>query len=301
MRNWLKRWQFVDGAVQRLVAWAAFVTIVAAAFGAAVAGMSWVTNSIAALASYGWGVPVLVAIGIVLVIVVALSFAAVPAARAWRTFYPIKAVRITDSDTKTATPASDGDELAIIRGQIDEVNANAAQARRDIVTTMSNLALDTNRDLKATNEKIETLANLISHQDKSFATRIDLLIRALRARDAKRDVLLPNDKVAMSLGKPLVEAKSDTYPDAASWLSDYQRWNDAMHAIDYLMGQWAKGVSPLFDLKERHYKNSPMPPENIKTDDTIIPFKTVWHVQSSYSNQRDGLFAFLNEKAIFPG
>jgi hypothetical protein len=299
MPNWLN-WKSIDGTAQQVGGWAGAITAALTAFAAAVALMTWVANSITALANYGWGVPVLVAIGVVLVIVVALSFAAVPAARAWRTFHPLKVAPDSNTETETATPASDGDELAIIRGQIDEVSANAAHARRDIVTTMTNLAQDTNRDLKATNEKIETLANLISYQDKSFATRIDSLIRALRACDAKRDVLLPNDKVAMSLGKPLVEAKPDTYLDAASWLSDYKRWNDAMHAIDYLMGQWANGSSPLFDLKERHYKNSPMPPENIKTDDTIIPFKTVWHVQSSYANQRDGLFTFLSEQAIFP-
>jgi hypothetical protein len=41
------------------------------------------------MATYGWGVPVLVAIGIVLVIVVGLSFAALPAAKAWRAYHPL--------------------------------------------------------------------------------------------------------------------------------------------------------------------------------------------------------------------
>ena len=163
MPNWLN-WKLIDSTAQRVGGWAGAI---AAAFAAAVAIMTWVANSITALAGYGWGVPVLVAIGVVLMIVVALSFAAVPTARAWRTFYPLKAAPDSNTETETAMPTSDGDELAIIRSQIDEVSANAAQARRDIVTTMNNLALDSDKGLKAANTKITGIeANLGKNSTK---------------------------------------------------------------------------------------------------------------------------------------
>jgi len=147
-------------------------------------------------------------------------------------------------------------------------------------------------------------AGLTEHK-RVVASGTYLLIRALRAREAMREIVIPNDQIAMALGKRLTDAKAIDYPDFESWLSDYQRWNAAVRAIDRLMMEWTRKPSyepvSLFDLEWRHFQNSPMPPENIRTDDTIIPFKTVWHIQSSYANQRDGVFSFFNEKSAYPG
>jgi hypothetical protein len=152
---------------------------------------------------------------------------------------------------------------------------------------------------------IKTLVDRFSTHERVVASGTRLLIRGICARDDRRFILIPNDKIAMSLGKRLVEAKVADYPDATSWLPDYQTWEAATRTIDKLMIDWTKEApdmyTSLFKLERRHFANSPMPPDNIRSDDTIIPFKTVWHVQSSYANQRDGFFALLDERAVLPG
>jgi hypothetical protein len=86
--NWLT-WRSADSAAQRLGLYAAAIGAILAVYAVAVAAVSWITSSIAFLTQYGWGVPVLAAMGIVLVIVVVLSVAAVPAAVAWRKYHPL--------------------------------------------------------------------------------------------------------------------------------------------------------------------------------------------------------------------
>jgi hypothetical protein len=109
----------------------------------------------------------------------------------------------------------------------------------------------------------------------------------------------------MALGKRLAEAKVEDYSDPASWLADYQKWHTAIRVIDRLIASWAEaegfeGYARLLDLEPRHFHHSPMPPQNIRTDDTIIHFKTAWHAQSSYANQRDGIFAFFETLTALP-
>jgi hypothetical protein len=86
--------------------------IIAGAFAGAVAAMTWVTSSIAFLSQYGWGLPVLVAVGVVLMIVIGLSFAAVPAIEAWHRYRPNrepeagKAKHASTSTAPVTPPAS---------------------------------------------------------------------------------------------------------------------------------------------------------------------------------------------------
>jgi hypothetical protein len=49
---------------------------------------------------------------------------------------------------------SDKDELATLRGQIDEVSSDLAAARNSIVTTFTNLALGQDKRLDSINDKI---------------------------------------------------------------------------------------------------------------------------------------------------
>jgi hypothetical protein len=303
MPDWRERWQFIDGSAQRLGGWAGAIGAIVAAFGAAVYAMTGVTNSISALAAYGWGVPVLVAIGIVLVIVVGLSFAALPAAKAWRAYHPLAPPAATSVKPVAQLPETAAwEELKSSVGSLARKLEVFQLALPPLEQQSRELADIVRRDIQTS---LKTLVERVSTHERVVASGTYLLIRALRARDAMREILIPNDKIAISLGKRLAEAKATDYPDPASWLSDYQHWNAATRAIDRLMMEWTRSPSyepvSLFDLEGRHFQNSPMPPENIRADDTIIPFKTVWYVQSSYANQRDGAFSFFNERITYPG
>jgi len=293
-------------------------------YAVAVAVVSWVTHSISTLAAYGWGLPVLVAMGIVLAVVMGLSFAALPAAKAWRAYHPLlpmNPIQLSETTTEIAAKITDDQPFSgdrPWRAEIDGlgsalegyVDAVRGDLKKDIVR-LNELGVAQHQVSEAFRTQFKELQNavkaleerLVTHE-RVVASGTHLLIRALRARDAMREIIIPNDKTAMSLGKRLAEAKATDYPDPASWLADFQRWNEAAHAIDRLMMEWTRKPSyepvSLFDLEGRHFQNSPMPPENIRTDDTIFPFKTVWYVQSSYANQRDGAFSFFNERMVYP-
>lgn len=327
MQNWSDRWRVIRGFVLELHAWLALLGAIAVVFAAAVAVMSWVTNSISVLAAYGWGVPVLVAIGIVLVVVMGLSFAALPVAKAWRAYHPLPVPVAAASGTQL--PEIDARED--FKSAVDRLERKLEVLERAYATDLEQFNSRLSADIARLNQlgvsqheindvfrnqiqkiqfSLKTLTDRVSTHEQVVASGTHLLIRALRARDAMREILIPNDKIAMSLGKPLAVAKATDYPDSTSWLTDYERWKMAVRTIDQLMIEWtqgATGVAPgpatisLFDLKGHHFERSPMPPENIRTDDTIIPFKTVCWVQSSYANQRDGIFSFFNEKIAYPG
>jgi hypothetical protein len=315
-----------DDVAQRLGNYAGAIAAIAAAFAAAVAIVSWVTHSISALAAYGWGLPVLVAIGVVLVIVMGLGFAAVPAVEAWRKYHP--------PTTEPRSPLPDlspeighlqrqlevfiegrGKDLELLKLSLPPLE----QQGRDLATRIDQFGADivrlnelgvsqhqVNDDIRAKLDRQGGAQAVILADLRNLERKFGFFIKAIRAGDAQRDVLLPNDKTAMVLGKRLAEAKAVDYADPASWLSDYQQWHTAARVIDHLVVSWAKaegfgGYAPLLDLEPRHFQHSPMPPENIRTDDTIIPFKTVWHAQSSYGNQRDNIFSFFETLAAFPG
>jgi hypothetical protein len=76
-------------------------------------------------------------------------------------------VFLLDYRARTAANPLTGDKVATIACQIDALAANEAAARRDIVTTMTNLALGSNRELKSANDKITSIeANLGKNSTK---------------------------------------------------------------------------------------------------------------------------------------
>lgn len=304
MPIWLKKfWQFANGLVQGSAAWLALAVLVG---GAAVALMSWVTGSVSILANYGWGLPVLVAIGIVLAVILILSVAAI----AWRFFNPLTASPPAVVNAKNAETNPDigrierkMEVVEVSLEQQDKDMARLNQLHSELSHTFSSQFMDLQKKLNAIQIVVTALDEKVATQAQVVANGTRLLIRALRAREAMRETLKPNDQIAMSLGKQLMNPEA--YSSDQSWLADYHTWNQALRSIDQLMLTWTKAESSsygsLFDLKGHHYERAPMPPANIKSDDTIIPFKIVCQVQSTYANQRDGLFAFLHEKSVYPG
>jgi hypothetical protein len=330
MASWSDRWRVIRRGVLELHAWLALFGAIGVAFAAAVAGMSWLTKSITFLAQYGWGLPVIAAIGIVLVIVVGLSFAAVPIVEAWRRFRPLPPAIPQGAGTAVhsleATGIDPSLEIGRVERQIEVLKASLPpleQHGRDLVTRIDQLGADIvrlnelgvtqhqiNDDLRTKLDRQAGAQAVILTDLQKLETNLGYLIDAVRARDAIRYTLVPNDEIVMSLGRRLIEAAMTDYPDSASWLSDHQRCNAALRTIDQLFINWTRvenGVAPpnpvisLFDLGERHFQHSPMPPENIKAEDTIIPFKTLWNVQSRYANRRDGIFSYFHAKAALPG
>ncbi len=303
MPKWLKKcWRVADNAVQRTAAWFALL-LALGIFSAAVAVVNQVTQSISALAAYGWGLPVLVAIGIVLAILVVLSLTAI----AWRYFRPLPPPLPMLPSMETAAEIEPSPDIGRLERRMDLLERSLPPLERQSEEFASKIGeierAITEIDVKL-QTSLKTLAERFSTHEQVVASGARLLIRALRAHDAMRDVLLPNDQTVMSLGKRLMYPES--YPNAAAWLTDYRGWSAALRAIDNLMIEWTRGQHPtayvsMFDLKEHHYKTAPMPPDNIRSDDTIIEFKTVCQVQSSYANRRDGIFSFFNEKAVYPG
>ena len=157
---------------------------------------------------------------------------------------------------------------------------------------------------KKVDDEFTELKNELIEQKRVVANGTRLLIRALRAKDAQR-VLAVNDKVVMSLGVQLAKANVIHYLDSAKWLSDYRTWKAALCIIDNLLIEWTKGQSnehvSFIKFEGRDYENSPMPPDNIRSDDTIIAFKTAALAHSNYANRRDGIFSFFAERAVLPG
>jgi hypothetical protein len=338
MWKWLKRFWTAGDAAVRIHAVYTLLGVIATIFTALVVAMSVIANWVTDLHSnYGLGAVIFAGIGAACIIVLVISAALV----AWRLFNPLpKTKNDVGGIALTAIPEpvdptpwkADIDSMGSLVEKYIDVTAGNLQKdinslRSDVTASMAkavaatpwkddivrhdNLVLvqrsvnegvlDQLDKLQAT---VKTLGERFSNHERIVASGTYMLIKALRARDAE-EILLTNDKTAMSLGKRLAKATMTDYPDAASWFSDYEPWKAAVRAIDDLMFQWTKdGPNKhifLLDLEARHYENSPMPPENIKTDDTIIKFKTVWHVQSSYANRRDGFFTFFAERAVFPG
>ncbi len=352
MANWHARVRALGEIAVQLHAVITLGGIVLAVFAAAVAVMSYVLNSIGKLSQYGWGLPVVVAIGIVLASLLVLSLIALAAAAVYRWWCLYRYPDLYRQDTRepgvprgspglTVVPEAaqsapwkaDIDKLgSAVEGYIDATRANftneIGQLRAEInAVSAAHKTLATKADLDerfrpiaadiarlnevgvtqhGATEYVRGQVAALQKEIKDLSERTNHLIKAVRAHDAERDVLIPNDEIVMSLGKRLVEAKATDYPDPVPWLSDYQRWHAAIRAIDRVVFAWTNaegfgGYAPLLDLQTRHFQNSPMPPDNIRTDDTIIPFKTVWHAQSSYANQRDGIFASFDEWAVLPG
>lgn len=329
MWKWLKRFWTAGDAAVRIHAVYTLLGIIATTFAALVVAMSVIANWVTDLHStYGLGAVIFVGIGAACVIVLVISAALV----AWRLFNPLPKAKTDEDVALTAIPGSaqskpwkaDIESLGSLLEKY--VDATWGNLKNDIASLAEALKAtpwkaETDRldkigvaqhgvnegfrnQLKELQSTIKTLVERLSTHERVVVSGTHLLIRGIRARDDRRFILIPNDEIAMLLGKRLVEAKVADYPDAGSWLSDYQTWEAAARTIDNLLLDWTKDAPnmypSLFKLERRHFANSPMPPDNIKSDDTIIHYKTVWHAQPSYANQRDGIFAFFDERAVLP-
>ena len=139
MPKWLK---LIDGTAQRVGGWAGAITAVLAVL---VVVMTWVTNSITALAAYGWGLPVLVATGVVLAFVFILSIAAI----AWRFFNPLHS-----PSPMTADPKSDDlrPDIGRLERKVDLLEANIKglnQLHSELAKTHGDQSIEQQKKLAA--------------------------------------------------------------------------------------------------------------------------------------------------------
>lgn len=290
------RFPIIDRAVERFTYWWAFL----GPGGLVWIVMSWVASYFTPIAQYGMGAVIFAGLGAACILMLVASIALI----AWRYFHPIKAAEAIE------TPRGAEREATISKASLRQLDARCDQLGADIARH-DNLVLvqrSVNDGVRAQLDELQATVKTLSERfaaHQQVAVRgTYLLIRALRAHDAIRDILIPNDQIAMSLGKKLMYP--DGYSGAAAWLTDYQAWRTALRTIDGLMIEWTKEQHPtvyasLFDLKGYHYEQAPMPPDNIRSDETIIAFKTVCQVHSSYANQREGISFFFNERAVYPG
>ena len=292
------RFPLIDRTVERFAYWWAFL----GPGGLVWIVMSWVASYFTPIARYGIGAIIFAGLAAACILILVASISLI----AWRYFHPIGA-----GEGLEAPRTGIGEQQAAVsKAELRQLDARCDQLRADIARH-DNLVLvqrSVNDELRGQLEDLQAAAKSLGDRfaahEQITVQGTYLLIRALRARDARRDFLIPNDQIAMSLGKKLMYP--DAYSSAASWLGDYQAWRAALRTIDGLMIEWAKAqhlsvYASLFDLKGHHYEQAPMPPDNIRSDETIIAFKTVCQVQSSYANQREGIFSFFDERAVYPG
>lgn len=301
MGNWSARWRALDQLVQRFGAW---WTVAVVAFGAAVAAMTWVTKSISFLSGYGWGVPVLAAIGIICAIVLALSFAAVPATRAWRNFYPVSPATFRAA----TTPSPESQESAIskleremvtlqfslppLKEQSQELTGKIDEIERQIVELRGKSTMQSDGLARTDAKSRSDYLNL----ERKFGFLIDA-IRAHHAEGAAKEA----DKIVSSLGPSLLSATD--YPDQQAWSADYRVWHDSLSAIDREVNNLGVvGHTPFLEISRRELENcSEMPPETIRGDRTIVPYRTVYLAQRRYAEGREQMFHYFAAKGALPG
>jgi hypothetical protein len=159
---------------------------------------------------------------------------------------------------------------------------------------------DLESDIKSMLESINALKEREAANYNQVTFQIQMLVGALRARDAwaKFDKY---DAVVTSLGKKLLDG---FYEDGKSWAHDQNEWGHNLSEIDMLLAQWSKHHQSFLRLTHHELEGTPQPPSHIVKDthENIVRFKTVWLAQQRYANQRDGIINFFATKAIeFPG
>jgi hypothetical protein len=80
-------------------------------------------------------------------------------------------------------------------------------------------------------------------------TRVAMLTRSLRARDAEY-IIKEADQVIMSTSKKLL---NEPYSDESSWAADYAVWETAIRRIDGIMSEWTPNHRPILSGKDSHY------------------------------------------------
>jgi hypothetical protein len=303
MLHWIKRFPAVSQAVEVSVAWVTFFGLVAGA-------MTWVATSITGLYQYGWGAVVFAGTGVACVIILVIS-AAIAASRY---FNPLPAASGAKSNNipLDALRMSLNEQIQELASKIDEfeIRATALDAKIDkqateqlkINRTLDGMFGTIDGKVEDQSKDIQQLAARVQSDCRQSVLKFEMLTTALRARDAET-ILKEADKVISSFGPKLIRASAIDYPDQKIWLAGYGTWNEAMAKIDNLLVQWFDHQKPFLDIRRRDYENSSeTPPNSIKTDDTIMPYKTVCLAQPQYEKQRENMFAYFSAKAgTLPG
>jgi hypothetical protein len=273
--------------------------------------MSALFSALAPIAQYGWAAIVLAGIAAASGVILVASAALV----AWRYFRPLSVDR--KSDKEKGLPPKPGSgvtdnlidrvdaaerEIIEIRAELTASNAKLEQAERELATNeqiRTELVRKTSHNdggLAALISMFEQLKSLVESNRKQAAQCDQILSRSLRARDAEA-IINEADQEVISIVRKLLEG---SYSNEAAWASDYTRWNKAMTRIDGVISQWQEHHKPFLDIRLKDFEaGAPTPPpqSNIKSDQNVMRYKTVWLAQQSYANTRDNIFIYFSSKA----
>lgn len=127
-------------------------------------------------------------------------------------------------------------------------------------------------------------------------TRVEMLTRSMRARDAE-SIIKEADKVIMPVSKKLLE-EPESYTNEHAWTADYEAWKRAMEQIDSVWPQWQPHDKRFLDIPAKDFERSKLSaPSNIN----ITRYMRVGIAQQSYADMREGILQFLDLKATdFP-
>jgi hypothetical protein len=119
----------------------------------------------------------------------------------------------------------------------------------------------------ALGQKIENLEMKLGSDRQQNRMQQEMLVDALRARDAE-GIIKTADMIVLSLSAKLLEASS--FYNDAEWSDTYQIWEEAMTKIDRTCSAWERDHAPFFNDRLRDIDQSaPLPPSNIK-ESTVI-------------------------------
>lgn len=124
---------------------------------------------------------------------------------------------------------------------------------------------------------------------EELRTRVTMLTRSLRARDAL-SIIKEADQVVMPASRKLLE---ESYANEPAWVADWER---AMTQIDSLWPQWQPHDKRFLDIHAKDFERSALsPPSNIAIN--VTRYMTVGIAQQRYADMREGILQFLDLKA----
>jgi hypothetical protein len=178
-------------------------------------------------------------------------------------------------------------ELAAQR--LAAVETTAAQTKAGLLGHQA-VTLETT---KALQESIGQLRDQFESTRRHAESNLAMLVKALRARDAET-ILIAADETAISLAPKLMQG---AYPEEDAWKADYAIWKEAVERIDYIASSWQGDKhKPYLDIRMKDLEGGPRPPpeSNVTSDTGVMWYKTVWLVQQSYGNHRDGMLSYFH-------
>jgi hypothetical protein len=240
--------------------------------------MSGIAAGFTSIAQYGWGAIVFAGVGAACVIMFAGSAFMV----SWRYLNPLPKQPSTPSESREVSTQDISSRLAEIERGIAQNKAGLGELRTK--------AEASTQDISSRLAEIERGIAQNKAGLEEVRTKAALLTRSLRAKDAQ-SIIKEADQVVMSTYKKLLE---EAYPDEAAWADDYAAWEKAMSRIDDLMSQWTQQHHvPFLSTRSKDSEASAPPPPHIKSDANATRYKAAWLAQSSYADQREGLFGYF--------